>query len=317
MLDFEPEPQDFQRALIEGLVTDPKVVPSKFLYDERGSELFERICELDEYYPTDAEMAIFDERLSELADAVGAGAQVVEYGSGSGRKTVRLLRALERPAAYIPIDISRAALETCRELIADRVPEVPIRPVCADYTRAFDLPDTGADGERTVAFFPGSTIGNFKPEEAVAFLRNIARTCGPESLLLIGVDLAKDPDVLRRAYDDSEGVTAEFNLNLLDRANREADAGFDRDAFRHRATYDDDHPRIVLQLVSERDQRIEIGDEVVEFDEDEAIDTEYSYKYEPQTFRRRARRAGWRPATYWTDPEERFSFWVLEAEGPA
>lgn len=312
LVDLEPPPSDFQREFLEGLERSPKTVSPKFLYDARGSELFEQICELEAYYPTRTELSIMDEYAGEMAGAVGAGARVVEFGSGSGKKTRLLLEHLDATAAYLPIDISRSALRDCASRIRERFPDIPVIPVCGDYTSPLDLPDRH-EATRTVAYFPGSTIGNFEPAHALAFLQRIRKMCAPDGGLLIGVDLDKPRDILERAYDDPEGVTAAFNLNLLRRANRELGADFDPEAFEHRAIFNEEASRIEMHLVSRRDQRVEIGDVAVGFEADEPIVTEHSYKYTPARFARYAEQAGFEVTKMWTDSKEMFSEWFLSA----
>jgi dimethylhistidine N-methyltransferase len=312
IIDFEPASDDFRLALVEGLRQRPRNVPCKFLYDARGSELFEQICELDDYYSTRKEMEIFEEAIDEMAERIGPRARIVEFGSGSGRKTEFVLQHLHDPVSYLPIEISKSALRHCAASIQKACPTLEIVPICADYMQTIELPEPSGEVERTVGFFPGSTIGNFEPEEARAFLERIADMCGEGGGLLLGVDLIKNRDVLKRAYDDREGVTAEFNLNLLRRANRELDADFDLDAFEHRAIFNEDQSRIEMHLVSQTHQTVQIGDESFEFESDDSIHTENSYKYTPERFRELSAEAGFRPRETWTDDEEYFSVWYLE-----
>ena len=295
-----------------GLRQPQKAIPSKFFYDRRGSALFDRITALDQYYPTRTETAIMERHVGAMARRVGREALLVEYGSGSSTKTRILLDHL-RLAAYVPIDISCEHLLRTSEKLAEAYPDLDVRPVCADYTSAFALPDVQA--RRTVVYFPGSTIGNFKPEEAEAFLRRIADVCGRGGGLLIGVDLKKDRATLEAAYDDGEGVTALFNLNLLRRINRELGADFDLDAFAHRAFYNADEGRIEMHLVSLKDQRVRLNGTSVAFEEGETIHTENSYKYSLGGFARLAARAGFAVEAVWTDADDRFSVQYLEVEG--
>ncbi|MFB6374014.1 MAG: L-histidine N(alpha)-methyltransferase, partial [Bradymonadaceae bacterium] len=251
IIDLAPETEEFRDALLRGLSQEPKFVPCKFLYDERGSELFEQICELDEYYPTRTELAIMREHVDEMADRIGPEALIVELGAGSGKKTHLLLEALESPSAYLPIEISKAALRYCAETIGEAFPDLAIHPICADYTEPIDVPALSDPDERTVAYFPGSTIGNFEPGDAAGFLSRIANMCGKGGGLLMGVDLYKSRGIIEPAYNDSEGVTAAFSKNLLRRANCEADADFDLDTFEHRALFDEDEGRIEISQVSQ------------------------------------------------------------------
>ena len=227
----------FLADVLAGLGRDRKELPCKYLYDATGSELFDAICELPEYYPTRTELAIMRANAADMADRLGAGCLVVEYGSGSSVKTRILLRHLARPTAYVPVDISRDHLLKSAADLGQRFPDVEVKPVAADFTKPFDLPPVARDVNRRVVYFPGSTIGNFTPPEALGLLRTIADQCGPGGGLLIGVDMKKDPAVLKAAYDDAAGVTAGFNLNLLVRINRELAADFDLKGFRHRAEY--------------------------------------------------------------------------------
>jgi dimethylhistidine N-methyltransferase len=318
--DLHPPADDLCGDALRGLRGPRRTLPPKYFYDRRGAELFERICELEEYYPTRTELGILRGALPEIATRVGPAARVVEFGSGSGIKTRLLLEALESPAAYLPIDISRDQLMGFASSIAQRYPELEVLPVCADYTGYLTLPQGGAGARRTLAFFPGSTIGNLEPREAVAFLRRVATIGGPAARLLIGVDLRKDEAVLERAYNDAEGVTAEFNLNLLQRLNTECGADFDLDAFHHRAVYDPEHGRIEMRLVSRRPQRVRLpapdAGEVVEisFREGDHITTEHSYKYSPDGFEELAREGGWAAEARWSDRRGWFGVFLLERE---
>lgn len=297
----------FRHAVLEGLARAPAAVPCKFLYDARGSELFEQICTLEEYYPTRTETAIMQAYVTAMAAAVGPHALVVEYGSGSSRKTTLLLDALEAPAGYVPIDISPSALAAAAARLRARYPALPIHPVSADYTEPLTLPAEVPGAGRRLVYFPGSTVGNFEPRRVVPFLRRMARLVGEGGFLLIGVDLRKDVRVLEAAYDDREGVTAAFNKNLLRRINRELDADFDLDGFAHQALYDTERHCIEMRLVSRAGQRVHVGGETFEFAEGDYIRTERSYKYSFAAFERLAREAGFVPADAWTDAGELFS----------
>ncbi len=314
IIDFDPASDDFRRALVEGLRKRPRDVPCKFLYDERGSELFEQICDLDDYYSTRTEMSIFRDSIDEIAERVGPEARVVELGSGSGRKTEFVLQQLDHPVSYLPIEISKSALRHCATSIMEACPGLEVTPICADYMQPIDLPESTPEVERTVGFFPGSTIGNFEPDEARAFMGRIADLCGEDGGLIIGVDLVKDRAVMEQAYDDSEGVTAEFNMNLLRRANRELDANFDLEHFEHRAPFNEEYSRIEMRLVSLADQTVHVGDESFNFEEGDYIHTENSYKYQPDDFRELAAEAGFRAVDMWTDEDDYFSVWYLEVD---
>jgi len=305
--DLAPGEESFRDAVLNGLGRARKAIPCKFFYDARGSALFEEICRLPEYYPTRTEIAILEENSADIAAQMGPHSRVIEFGSGASHKVRILLQALDRPAAYVPVDISREHLRDAAISLAEDFPSVPVIAVCADYTRPFPLPPLpGAKGKR-VGFFPGSTIGNFEPDAAVAFLANYARILGPGGEMLIGVDLKKDPDILDAAYDDRAGVTAAFNLNLLERVNRELDGDLDLDRFEHVAFYNAVEGRVEIYIRSLADQSAQITGRTFHFAAGELIHTEYSYKYSVEEFRALAARAGFRPVDTWTDPAELFS----------
>jgi dimethylhistidine N-methyltransferase len=302
---------DFAEYLA-GLKRSPKRLPSKFFYDAEGSRLFERICLLDEYYLTRAETEILETRAHEIAALVGEGAAVVELGSGSDRKIRLLLKHLKQPSAYVPVDIDESVLDgACESLRAD-FPELKMRPVQADYTNGLMLPDLSAGASETLVFFPGSTLGNMEPIEALAFLEKVAGLAGRGAAMLIGVDLRKERTVLEAAYNDREGVTAEFNKNILARANRDFGADFDLGAFEHRAFFDEPHRRVVMQLESTKVQQVHIGAERISFGAGERITTEYSYKYTVGEFEALARLAGFSPRQSWTDGEKKFGVHLLK-----
>lgn len=303
----------FLSEALEGLRRQQKSLPCKYFYDARGSQLFEEICSLEEYYPTRTELGIMEECVAEMADALGRRVRLVELGAGSGRKTRLLIDALDEPAAYLPVEISQAALEGCARRMRQQFGDLEVLPVCADYTQEVDLPLPTAAFDDTAAYFPGSTIGNFETDAAARFLSRLARLVGTGGGLLIGVDLQKDRDVLERAYNDERGVTAAFNLNLLERLNRELDADFDLEGFHHRAVWNEDDGRIEMHLVSQRDQQATLAGESISFDDGEHITTEYSYKYTLDGFQALASRAGFETKQVWTDDREWFSVWYLEA----
>lgn len=309
--DFAPARASFRDEVLQGLSRSQKMLPCKYFYDERGSQLFERICDLEEYYPTRTELAIMRRDAADMAELIGPGCLLIEYGSGSSLKTRLLLDHLENPAGYVPIDISREHLLRAAHELALAYPHVPVHPVCADYTGDYELPQLPQRERRRVVYFPGSTIGNFTPAQAVDFLHHVAEVCGPGGGLLIGVDLRKDAEVLERAYNDAEGVTAAFNLNLLARVNRELGADFDLRQFRHEAVFNPDESRIEMHLVSESEQTVRIGDEDVEFESGERIHTENSYKYAPESFAELAQRAGLARERLWTDLDRLFSVQYL------
>lgn len=311
MLDQKPKIREELREVLAGLRVEPKTIHPKYFYDERGSQLFDRITETEEYYPTRTEIAILDEHGDAMGELVGPRALVIEPGAGSVTKIRRLLDHLDRPAAFVPIDISLEHLRKNAAILQEDHPDLEILPLAADYTNDYEIPEPSGDYRRRVVFFPGSTVGNFPREEALEFLRHLAEVAGPGGGLLIGVDLVKDGDVLHRAYDDSEGVTAEFNKNLLARFNRELDADFDLDRFRHLAVWNGEEERIEIYLVSERDQTVHVGGEAISFGEGERILTEYSQKFTRESFARMAAEAGFEVVRVWTDPKEYFSVQYL------
>ncbi len=312
-VDLEPRVDNFRDEVLAGLRAPQKRVPSKFFYDETGSRLFDRICCLDEYYPTRTEVAILAENGETLGALLPAGAAVIEFGSGSADKVRLLLRGLRTPRCYVPIDISRAHLLHNAELFAREHPDVSVAAVCADFTCTVDLDDITPQAPR-IGFFPGSTIGNFTPDEAVHFLEGAGETIGSGGFLIIGVDLKKDRSVLEAAYNDREGVTAAFNLNLLRRINRELGGTFELRSFQHVAYYDPAAGRIEMHLASRRDQQASVGSVPFDFTAGETIRTEYSYKYTTEEFRELARRGGFTSVLTLTDPLDRFSVHCLKAD---
>jgi dimethylhistidine N-methyltransferase len=300
---------------LRGLSERPRWLPSKHFYDERGSQLFDAICEQPEYYVTRSELAIMREHAPEIARLLGPRCLLVEYGSGSGVKTRLLLDHLEEPAAYVPLDISREQLQHASARIAEAYPEVEVVPLCADFTAEYQLPPTTSRPRRRAVYFPGSTIGNFTPEEARGFLRHIAAVCAPQGLALIGVDLEKPVEVLEPAYNDAAEVTERFNLNLLARLNRELDADFRLDRFAHRAFYNPAEGRIEMHLESLEAQTVRIEGYRFDFAPGDRIRTEYSYKYTPERFAHLAESAGLCVERAWTDRDRMFSMCLL-AVGP-
>jgi dimethylhistidine N-methyltransferase len=308
--DHAAEEESFLDAALVGLSRPAKAIPCRFLYDERGSALFDQICELPEYYPTRTETRILQDCAPEIARRIGPAAQLIELGSGSSIKVRILLDALERPAAYVAVDVSREHLRRAAAQLAEDFPELEVAAVCADYSLAFPLPELGGGGRR-LAFFPGSTIGNLEPEAALAFLKLWARRLGPDAAMLIGVDLRKDPGVLHAAYDDSQGVTAAFSLNLLARANRELGADFDLAGFRHEARYDQGDGRIEIHLRSLKDQAVRLGGHSFAFTRGERLHVEHSYKYGVEAFQQMARAAGFEAQAVFSDPAGLFSVHYL------
>ncbi len=305
--------RQFRDDVLRGLRASQKELPCKYFYDDRGSQLFDQICKLDEYYLTRTELAILRLNASAIADRLGRDCLLIEFGSGSALKTRLLLDHLVEPAAYVPIEIARTHLERSTRALADRYPGLEVLPVCADFTGHFDVPRSTRPPRRRVIFFPGSTIGNFGPEAATELLRRFAALGGPEVGLLIGVDLAKDANVVEPAYNDRQGITAAFNLNLLARINRELGADFPLDGFRHHAFHNPALGRIEMHLVCLDALTVEIGDVAVAFEAGESIRTECSYKYSLDQFQRLAATAGLRVKDVWTDESNLFSVQYLEA----
>jgi dimethylhistidine N-methyltransferase len=315
-----PQPQSadtsaFEDDVLAGLRTTPKRVPAKYFYDGAGSLLFERITELPEYYPTRCEMRILREHADDIAKLIPQGAALVELGSGSNKKVRIVLRAARKLAAYVPVDICGEMLEQeAAELRLD-FPQLKVLPVRADITHQFELPAQAKAAPVRVGFFPGSTIGNFEPHEAAAFLRNTARILGSNATLIVGADLIKPVDVLNAAYNDAAGVTAKFNLNLLVRINRELRGTFKLDTFEHRAFYNRERHRIEMHLASLKRQKVKVAGETIDFRTGETIHTENSYKYSIASLGALARGAGWRPAGVWTDEREYFSIQAFTLAG--
>jgi len=312
--DLSPGQISSLQEVLRGLGSPQKELPCKLFYDEVGSQLFEQITTLDEYYPTRAEQRIMRLGAAEMAAEVGPECLLIEYGSGSSQKVRKLLDHLARPAGYVPIDISCELLEQSAAEVARSYADIPVLPVCGDYTGTLTLPASLPRHRRRVAYYPGSTIGNFTPEDARRFLSRIADTCGPGGGLLIGVDMKKDPLMLHRAYNDALGVTAAFNLNILARLNRELRADFALDQFRHYAFYNPVFARVEMHLVSLAEQEVHLGNTRIHFDPGESIWTEASYKYNLREFAELAARAGWRVQRVWTDDRGLFSVQYLEAQ---
>jgi len=305
--DFEPETEDFRADVLRGLAQDPRILHCKYHYDERGSKLFDQICELEEYYPTRTESKIMRERAAEIGAAIGPRAMIIEPGSGSSAKTPLLLDALQDPAAYVPVEISRDHLIAAVERLRERYPDLEMLAVCADFTADYDLPEPSKKAARRVIFFPGSTIGNFTPSEAKAFLAKAAKTVGKGGGLLIGADLQKDRETLEAAYNDSAGVTAAFSKNLLVRINRELGGDFDLDTWEHRAIYNEPMGRIEAYLFALADQVVTIDGREFTFKEGDSIRTELSHKTTIPGFAEIVGVAGFRHVQAWTDEKNLFS----------
>jgi dimethylhistidine N-methyltransferase len=311
--DFAPPADDFRQATLAGLAAMPKRLPSRFIYDERGSRLFEAILEVPEYYIPRVEMALLRERGGEIAAAAGPRAYLVDYGSGSGRKARLLLDALEQPAVYAPIDISREHLRSAAEALAADYPALEVHAICADFLRPFTLPAPRAAGVGLrIGFFPGSTIGNMTPEQRTQFLA-AARAMLAGGGFIIGIDLKKDPARLRAAYNDAAGASAAFNTNILVRANRELGADFDLAAFRHHAEYDAAHGRMEIGIESRKAQTVRVGDAAFRFAAGEVIITQYAQKFTTEEFEAVAKAAGFMPRKIWIDADRLFAVHFLAA----
>jgi len=311
--DFKPRLESFLAEVLIGLRKPQKELPSKYFYDERGSQLFERICELKEYYITRIEASIMQAHVEEMVELIGPRVLVIEHGCGNCEKVRFLMDRLHDPVGFIPIDISQEQLLQVAKELDSIYPQLQVLPVCADYTSSFELPVPKRESKRTAVYFPGSTIGNFDPIPAKHFLEHIASLCGSGGALLIGVDLKKDPAVLHNAYNDSEGLTAAFNLNLLARINRELDCDFQLDGFEHYAFYNPRESRVETHLISQRGQVVHIDGETISFAKGESIWTENSYKYNLDEFKQMAAAAGFRVERVWVDERQWFSVQYLVA----
>ncbi len=309
------EPSPFEDDVLDGLRAEPKRIPAKYFYDAEGSRLFERITELPEYYPTRCELRILQDHAADMAKLIPAGAAVVEFGSGSPRKARILLAAAPKLACYVPVDICGEMLEHAAFELRRDVPRLKILPVVADFCFPFELPPDAEAAPVRVGFFPGSTIGNFEPHEASKFLHHAGSMLGPRAGLIIGVDLVKSVEILNAAYNDAAGVTAQFNLNLLKRINREIGGTFKLDCFEHRAFYNRERQRIEMHLASLKRQKVKVAGETIEFSAGETIHTENSYKYSIDSLAALARGVGWQQAGVWTDPRNYFSIQAFTRAG--
>ncbi len=310
-----PDRGEFLEDVLAGLNSSPRTLPCKYFYDQRGSELFEAICECPEYYVTRADLALHEAHLDEISAMIGPDAHVIEFGSGAGIKTHKLLSSLDAPRAYTPIEISKSALAASALELEQEFPEIDIRPLQADYTQDIDADRLNLEppSRRRVIYFPGSTIGNFDQAEALAFLKRMGKMARSHGAVLIGVDLMKSVDQLIAAYDDKQGQTAAFNINLLKRMQRELGADIEIDAFAHEARFNRDQSRIEMHLVARRRTRLRVGEQDFDFDLGDTIHTESSHKYSISDFQALARRAGLIPLQVWTDPEDLFSMHWIEA----
>ena len=313
--DAHPGTADLHQEVLSGLQARPRAIPAKFFYDEAGSELFDRICELPEYYHTRTEMAILRRALPELVTLVGTECTLVELGSGASKK-VRLLLEELRPSGYVGVDISKEFLLTSTETLAHDYPWLEVHAVCVDFSRGLEVPYCD-DASHNLAFFPGSSIGNFDPDDAVHLLRDVGQMVGHGGHLLIGIDLKKNVTVLNAAYNDAAGVTAAFNLNLLQRIRNELDSDVDPDTFAHYAFYNPGPGRIEMHLLSKVSQLVRVDDQRFAFEPGEGIHTENSYKYTVAEFGGLAARAGFRQQAVWIDDDRLFSVQLLAFDVPA
>jgi dimethylhistidine N-methyltransferase len=299
-------------GVLEGLKRTPRELSPVWFYDELGSFLFDSICDLPEYYITRTELQIMRSHAEEMASFIGPNAALIEFGSGTSLKTRLLLDRLVSAAAYIPVDIARDHLLDAAGMLARDYPDLRIIPVCADFTRPFDLPSAVFSASKRVMYFPGSTLGNFLKPEALALLSRMREMVGKSGAVLIGIDLRKDPRILERAYDDSSGVTAEFNMNALRHLNRELGSDFDLSGYEHHAVWVDEESRIEMHLVAKRDQTVHLGGESLKIKRGEHVRTEYCHKYTLDSFADLAAMAGLSVSRVWMDPEKQFSVQLLE-----
>jgi L-histidine N-alpha-methyltransferase len=293
--------------ILAGLKRPEKMISPKYFYDEAGSQLFDQITALPEYYPTETELGIMRDNIAEIAELIGPQASLIEYGSGSSRKTRILLEHLVDQAVYVPVDISEDHLLASARQIRSEFPKLEVLPVVADFTKRFELPNPSVMPLRNIVYFPGSTIGNFPHAIASELLRVMFDEAGEDGAMLIGVDLQKDPQIIENAYNDSAGVTAEFNLNMLRHLNREYDTDFELGAWTHDAHYNEDEGRVEIRLINSSVQSVNIGQETVVIEQGEGILTEYSHKYTLSGFAAMAEQAGFKVARVWTDPDQLFS----------
>lgn len=314
-VNLSPSTTSVLKEVLAGLSKSQKSLPPKLLYDKRGSEIFEKICLLKEYYPTRAETEILKNNASDICSMVGEGSVIVEPGSGAGDKIRYLLPHMINPKAYVPIEISKEILLRMTEEFHEEFPQLKVIPVCADFNHPIELPLTlESERAKKVVFFPGSTIGNFNPQEAVSFLKSMAKLVGHGGGLVIGVDMKKAPEIFKLAYDDPHGVTADFNLNLLQRLNRETAAHFDLRNFSHEAIYDEKLGRVEMHLVSRISQLVRVNETVFRFREGETIHTESSYKYTVDEFSELGAKANWQIKKFWKNSENQFCVYYFEHE---
>lgn len=297
----------FYQDVITGLNADKKSIPCKYFYDETGSKLFDKICELDEYYLTRTETSIIEENAVEIAEQLGEGVMLVEMGSGSSIKTRLLLDELIEPACYVPVDISEEHLQKAAETLRSLYPDLEVIPVTADFTKGFELPESKINPSHSAIFFPGSTIGNFSQDQAKDLLDRFGQIVGQQGGMVIGLDLIKDQSIIESAYNDEEGITAAFNLNILSHINRELDGNFDIDKFEHNAVYNSEKSRVEIGLISQEQQTVSIGGQSFNFEPGEYIHTENSHKYSVDSFAELAEESGFELHKVWKDSREYFA----------
>jgi len=302
---------DFLKDVVEDLSKNPKALKPKYFYDSRGAQLFTEICTTPEYYPTRTEIKILNQNAEDIASQIGDNTALIEYGSGALEKIKILLNFLNEPVGLIPVDISEDQLFESAKNLENLYPNLEILPVAADFTKPIPIPEFSHPPKRYVAFFPGSTIGNFEPDLAIQFLEGVTKTIGFDGLLLIGFDLKKDIETLLAAYDDQQGITASFNKNLLSRINDELGGNFNLDAFEHVAQYNDNKGRIEMHLKSTTEQTVSINNELFEFLEGETIHTENCYKFTEENFTAMSSKAGLSPVKTWTDDQNLFAVMLL------
>ncbi len=302
---------DFASEVLSGLASHPKSLPPRFLYDKRGSQLFEDITQTKEYYLTRTEIEILRTHAQDISRFIQSRSALVEFGSGASRKAGFLLDAMQDPVAYVPIDISLAFMAEATKEFSQKRPHIPIQPIAADFLELASLSCSLPPRQRCVGFFPGSTIGNLQPQQALNFLGQASRLLGKNAGFILGTDLKKDPKTLLAAYDDTDGITARFSLNLLDRINRELNADFNLSTFDHRVNYNQEQQRIEICIASLKPQQIHLLGETFEFAQNEPIYTEYAYKYDDESVHQLATQSGWQVQQQWCDPHNLFSVWFL------
>lgn len=310
--DYRPDNNEMLLEVLKGLLTSPKTLPCKYFYDKRGSDLFQQICQLPEYYPTRTETSLLKSIAGEIAELIGPACQMIEYGSGSSEKMHIILEALFEPESFTAVDISKEHLISVTKTLSIEFPQLKVHAVTADFVRPFCVPEMIGDGLR-VGFFPGSTIGNFTYNAAVKFLQGTREVVGKGGAMLVGLDLKKDERILHAAYNDSQGVTAAFNMNLLARLNNELGANFNLDEFCHKAFYNAEAGRIEMHLKSLSAQTVMLGPEIISFKKNETIHTENSYKYRTDEFIELAERAGYKTIKSWSDKDDLFGVFFLQA----